>query len=61
MDCSQWLNGKKGTGRRGMELVILMLTAGRAVVEIRCGCIYSLEEEYTLLLNGKHGEPHKKW
>lgn len=36
-----------------MELVILMLTAGSAVVEIRCGGIYSLEEEYTLLLNGE--------
>ena len=36
-----------------MELAILMLTAGSAVVEIKCGSIYRLEEAYTIFLNGE--------
>lgn len=36
-----------------MELAILILTAGSAVVEIKCGSIYRLEEVYTIFLNGE--------
>lgn len=36
-----------------MELAILMLTVGSAVVEIKCGSIYRLEEAYTIFLNGE--------